>query len=92
MLAFISGMEIHPSTAATHQTGSECPSASRKFSVLIENSRALQITRTRLFGAGSSETSKLPASMASPAQVFTAPSAPSPPFGRESSMAGSAAL
>lgn len=50
-----------------------CPSASRKFSVLMETSSALQMTRVRLFGAGKSETITLPMTMASPAQVFMRP-------------------
>ena len=59
--------------APTHHTGMLCPSASRKFSVLMETSSALQMTRVRLFGAGKSETITLPMTMASPAQVFMRP-------------------
>ena len=85
-------MGSQPSTAPTHHTGMLCPSASRKFSVLMETSSALQMTRVRLFGAGKSETITLPMTMASPAQVLMRPSAVSPPCGTESTMAGSAAL
>ena len=79
MLALITGMKIHPSTAARHHTGVERPKASKKFSVPMEKSSELQITRTRLLGAARSDTRILPASVASPINVFTNPTAVSPP-------------
>lgn len=71
--AFISGMPIQPSTAPTHQGRGERPSASRKFSVLIESRSVPQITRARRLGAGRSTASADPASIAAPDTLPTNP-------------------
>ena len=92
MLALITGTVSQPSTAPAHHTGTLRPRARIRFSVLMDSSRLLQITRTRLRGGGRTVTAKLPARWASPVHSCTAPSARSPPPGRERSRAGRAAL
>ncbi len=52
ILALITGINSHPRTAPVHHTGRFCPKARRKFSVLMEKRRELQIALTRLLGAG----------------------------------------
>ena len=75
------------------RTGSECPSASRKFSVLIRKQQGVADHAHAAFRRGQQRDKQTAREHGEPgAGVFTAPSAPSPPFGRESSMAGSAAL
>ena len=90
-LALISGMAIQPRTPPMHHTSGVLPSARKKFSELMENSRQLQMTRTRLLGAFTKEAKMLPASVAMPITAFTRPSALSLPPSLESIMAGKAA-
>jgi hypothetical protein len=92
MLALITGINIHPSTAPKHHTGVLLPKAKIKFSVLMENSRELRITRTRLFGSGNPVTRILPNMVAIPVTVLIMPKAISPPPVRDSIIAGKAAL
>ena len=87
----IRGMKIQPKNPPRHQTSGVRPNASRKFSVLMENSRQPQITRTRLFGAFRNAARRLPENVVMPITVLTSPSTFSlPPF-LESIMAGNAA-
>ena len=66
--------------------------AKKKFSVLIENKSALQITRALLLGVGKIDTIVLPTKVATPITVLTIPRATSPPFSFERIIAGKAAL
>ena len=90
--AFISGIVIQPNAAPTHHTGSVCPNARKKFSVLMEIRSVLQITRTRLLGAGEKVEITLPISMVMPVTALITPSENSLPPLRDSSIAGRAAL
>lgn len=60
--------------------------------MLIDISKALQITLTLLLGAGIKEAAMLPISVATPINVFTVPSAISPPLSFDNIIAGKAAL
>ena len=57
----MSGMAIQPRNPPIHQTSGVLPKASRKFSVLMENNRQLQITRTLLLGVFINDAKTLPA-------------------------------
>ena len=69
----ISGMAIHPRNPPIHQIRGVCPNARRKFSVLMEKSRQLHITRTLLFGFFTNDARILPAKVVSPITAFTIP-------------------
>lgn len=79
-----------PRNAPIHHMTVLSPKASRKFYVLMEISRQLQITLILLFGFGNTVAATLPISVATPTQLFTIPYAVSPAF--EIISAGSAAL
>jgi len=76
----------------THHIGAVLPKARMKFSVLMEKSSELQITRVLLLGGGRTVTKRLPTIVAIPVTMLTIPRDNSPPPARESIIAGNAAL
>ena len=87
----IIGIAIQPRNPPMHQIKGVLPNAKRKFSVLMENSRQLQITRIRLFGSFMKKAKMLPVNVDIPITAFTSPNTFSlPPF-LDNIMAGNAA-
>ena len=85
-------MHNQPNTPPIHHNGKVLPNARKKFSVLMDISKALQITFTLLLGAGIDDAIILPNSVATPINALTVPSAISPPFSDDKIIAGKAAL
>jgi hypothetical protein len=85
-------MKIQPSIAPILQTGTFLPNAKIKFSVPIENIKALQIVATLLFGFFPNVINRLPRIFATPVTVLTIPRAALPPPLLDNSIAGKAAL
>jgi hypothetical protein len=85
-------MKIQPKTAPIDHMGVDRPNAKKKFSVLIENKSALQITFTLFLGCGKTETIILPTKVAIPTAALTIPSDISPPLSLDNIIAGKAAL
>ena len=88
----IQGMAIQPRNAPKHQTGKLPPKARKKFSVLMDSIRQIQMALTRPLGVFISDARTLPTKEVMPITALTTPMASSPAFGFDSIMAGKAAL